>query len=104
MFIVWTKADEALLISKLKRYLPSILIVSLTISSKSKPGAEPVVITVKSTDQINTEIAAQRDKVRDMNSKNADKAVIDSAVKTLLAMKKDLETMLVTTLVGAPEA
>lgn len=53
-----------------------------------KPGAAPVVSAPQS-DDIVSKIVKQGDLVRDLKTKKADKATIDTEVKTLLALKAE---------------
>ncbi|XP_053376330.1 bifunctional glutamate/proline--tRNA ligase-like [Mercenaria mercenaria] len=66
-----------------------------------KPGQQPATASKPAVsapsagggaDEINEKIAAQGNTVRDLKAKKADKAEIDAAVKTLLALKADYKT------------
>ncbi|XP_065562496.1 bifunctional glutamate/proline--tRNA ligase-like [Artemia franciscana] len=87
------KADKATIDSEVKSLLVLKAEFKALTGSDWKPTAAPVVTAAKSANQINSEIAAQGDKVRDLKSKKADKATIDSEVKFLLALKAEFKAL-----------
>ena len=75
----------------LRRYVPSQERESGAVDSKepskAKSASPPKEVSSGPGDQLNNEITAAGNKVRDLKTKKAEKAEIDSAVATLLDLK-----------------
>ncbi|XP_031784893.1 bifunctional glutamate/proline--tRNA ligase [Nasonia vitripennis] len=88
------KADKATIDAEVKALLNLKAQYKATTGQDWKPNAAPAESKGSdSADKINEEIVAQGNKVRDLKSAKASKAVIDAEVKTLLSLKGKYKTL-----------
>nr|CAH7725356.1 unnamed protein product [Callosobruchus chinensis] len=92
------KADKASVDAEVKSLL-SLKAQYKTLTGKEwKPGMAPSAPSSQSApsggeNELLVKISAQGDKVRDLKTKKADKAVVDAEVKTLLALKAEFKAL-----------